>query len=115
MLKCSALGLIIAVSLFFFPSLSYEKVVGKDREETLFIKSLTQPAFREVVEKGCVSCHEGIEDINPKMTDSHQAPVIKLRMASLFSSRFSKYSGRNRLKPWSIPKIHKVTTKISIV
>ncbi len=71
MLKCSAVGLIIAVSLFFFPSFSYEKVVEKDVEETLFIKSLTRPEFKEVVEKGCVSCHEGIEDISPKMTEAN--------------------------------------------
>ncbi|MBW1839411.1 MAG: hypothetical protein JRI49_05685, partial [Deltaproteobacteria bacterium] len=50
MIRYSAVSLLIIVSLFFFPSFSYEKVVKKDMEETLFIKSLTRPEFKEVVE-----------------------------------------------------------------
>ena len=54
---------------FGLPSFSSGEAVSESQEgDTLFIKSVTQPQFKEVVEKGCLACHEGIEDINPLMT-----------------------------------------------
>ena len=60
---------LISVFLFNLPFVACGEVVSESREgDSLFIKSFTQPQFKEVVEKGCLSCHEGIEDINPLMT-----------------------------------------------
>ena len=54
---------------FALPSFSSGEAVSESQEgDALFIKSVTLPQFKEVVEKGCLSCHEGIEDISPVMT-----------------------------------------------
>jgi hypothetical protein len=57
------------VSVFSFLGFFYGDVGGEGSAgDVLVVKSITQPGFKEVVEKGCLSCHEGIEDISPVMT-----------------------------------------------
>jgi hypothetical protein len=60
---------LIVVPFFSFLALFYGDVGGEVPEgDVLVVKSITQPGFKAVVEKGCLSCHEGIEDISAVMT-----------------------------------------------
>jgi hypothetical protein len=60
---------LIVVPFFSFLGLFYGDVGGEVPEgDVLVVKSITQPGFKAVVEKGCLSCHEGIEDISAVMT-----------------------------------------------
>jgi hypothetical protein len=61
----------LSLVCFLNPSLpsSGETVEGTQEADTTLVNSIT-PQFKEVVEKGCLSCHEGIEDISPVMTEA---------------------------------------------
>jgi len=62
----------LSLVCFLNPSLPSfgETVKGTPEADTSLVKSITQPGFKEAVEKGCLSCHEGIEDISPVMTEA---------------------------------------------
>ena len=62
---------LIGVYLFGLSSLSPGEATSESQKgDALFIESLTRPQFKEVVQKGCLTCHEGIEEINPLMTEA---------------------------------------------
>ena len=57
------------MSVFTFLSFFYGEAGGeRPAGEMSAVKSTAQPGLKAVVEKGCLSCHEGIEDISPVMT-----------------------------------------------
>jgi hypothetical protein len=63
----------VLIGVYFFGLSSFssgEVTSGNHKEDALFIESITKPEFKEVVQKGCLACHEGIEEISPLMTEA---------------------------------------------
>lgn len=60
----SSIAAFVFVSLLFYGGGRGESKAG----DVSLAAGTVRPQFSDVLEKGCLSCHEGIEDINPLMT-----------------------------------------------